>query len=111
MASSGGRDSHGDVIVGAGPLGYRADRRATGFDVNYFAMLRQMLYGGGALWFEDIYTLTGFLLTGPGRHRLYITDGGTGARPRPGPSVDPDRRDRPARTGRVVSGGAPGPGS
>ncbi|MGA5301774.1 hypothetical protein ACPCHT_17730 [Nucisporomicrobium flavum] len=78
-AVTGGRDSHGNVVVAAGRLGLSSDRRATEYDVNYFSMLRQMLYGGGALWFEHIFTLSGYLLTGPGRHRLYISDTRTGA--------------------------------
>jgi hypothetical protein len=38
------------------------------------SLLRLQLFGGGALWFEDVFTLTGDLLTGNGRHRLYVHD-------------------------------------
>ncbi|MEV4703922.1 hypothetical protein [Actinoplanes sp. NPDC049316] len=78
-AAAAERDSHGNVVVAADAMGFSPDHRATEYDINYFSMLRQMLYGGGALWFEDIFTLSGFLLTGPGRHRLYITNSRTGA--------------------------------
>ncbi|XVU21351.1 hypothetical protein ACQPZJ_29270 [Actinoplanes sp. CA-054009] len=78
-AAAGERDSHGNVVAAAGELGFTVHHRPVGYDLNYFALLRQMLYGGGILWFEDIYTLDGFLLAGLGRHRLYIksTDTGT----------------------------------
>jgi hypothetical protein len=33
------------------------------------SLLRLQLFGGRALWFEDVFTLTGDLLTGNGRHR------------------------------------------
>ena len=78
-AVAGDRDSHGNVIVAANTLGFSADHRAARYDINYFSMLRQFLYGGGVLWFEEIYTLSGYLLTEPGRHRLYITRADTGA--------------------------------
>jgi hypothetical protein len=78
-AVAGERDSHGNVIVAADTLGFSAIYRAAEYDINYFSMLRQMLYGGGALWFESIYTLNGYLLTAPGRHRLYTKNAKTGA--------------------------------
>ncbi|MFI7596717.1 hypothetical protein [Actinoplanes sp. NPDC049681] len=77
-AAAGDCDSHGNVVVAAETLGLSASHRATEYDINYFSMLRQLLYGGGALWFEDIFTLHGYLLTGPGRHRLYINNSKTG---------------------------------
>ncbi|MEV8509485.1 hypothetical protein AB0368_32290 [Actinoplanes sp. NPDC051475] len=77
-ATAGERDSHDNIIVAADTLGFSANHRATEYDINYFSMLRQLLYGGGALWFEDIFTLHGYLLTGPGRHRLYINNSKTG---------------------------------
>ncbi|MGK5683976.1 hypothetical protein [Actinoplanes sp. URMC 104] len=77
-AGAGQRDSHGNVILSAGELGFTPRHRPVEYDVNYFTMLRQLLYGGGILWFEDICTLEGFLLAGPGRHRLYIKSTDTG---------------------------------
>ncbi|MEU8814919.1 hypothetical protein [Actinoplanes sp. NPDC048796] len=58
--------------------GFSADRRAGQYDMNYFSMLRQFLYGGGRLWFEDIFSVSGFLVLNPRSHRLYVTEGATG---------------------------------
>jgi hypothetical protein len=76
--SNPGQDSHGNHIVAATDAGWAPGRPATEPDQNHFSLLSLLLFGGGALWFEDVYTLTGYLLTGDGRHRLYVHDGAAG---------------------------------
>lgn len=78
ISVAGEHDSHGNIIVAADTLGFSASHQAAEYDINYFSMLRQLLYGGGALWFEHIFTLSGYLLTEPGRHRLYVNNTATG---------------------------------
>lgn len=72
------RDSHGNRIVAAVDVGWSAQLRATRPDQNYFTLLSLLLFGGGPLWFEDTYALAGYLLTGRGRHRLYLHDQAAG---------------------------------
>jgi hypothetical protein len=75
--SSNRQDSHGNRIIAAAVAGWRPDLQPTEPDQNYFTLLSLLLFGGGALWFEDVYTVTGYLLIGAGRHRLYVHDQAT----------------------------------
>ncbi|BAL91290.1 hypothetical protein AMIS_60700 [Actinoplanes missouriensis 431] len=77
VGAGGERDSHGYATVPAEEIGFSADRRATRPDTDYFTLLRMMLYGS-SVWSRELYSLVGFLIRGPRRHRLYVRDPASG---------------------------------
>lgn len=75
LAATGSRrDSHDNHVIAAADAGWDTALLGSEPDHNYFTLLSLLLFGGGALWFEDVYALAGYMLTTAGRHRLYLTD-------------------------------------
>ena len=68
-------DSRANLIVEASTTGFSASADAVGFDRDLFSLFSLLTIGGGALWFEDVYTVAGFMLAGA-KCRLYINPTG-----------------------------------
>ncbi|GAA0713967.1 hypothetical protein Drose_25940 [Dactylosporangium roseum] len=65
-------DSCMNVIVEAATLGFSQQHEALHHDQSLYTLLNLMVQGGGSPWFEEFYTLAGFMLVGDHRCRIYI---------------------------------------
>ncbi|WP_412735321.1 hypothetical protein [Krasilnikovia sp. MM14-A1259] len=65
-------DSFANVIFDAAEQGFRSTGYSPWHDHNLFSLLSTFIHGGGAPWFEDVYTLAGFMIDSPSTCRIYV---------------------------------------